>query len=176
MDILLRNTENITKKLNNRRELLAFYNALQRHGKEFKKIQEDLKWQSVASCVDFYYRAFKVSELYKQWKAEWKRKKATAAISLRKKANKSRLEIPSEFMKPLLASSGKKDPKKSPKESKKRKNRYIKVTLPSLDEPIVMAQDNPKRVGSLSFQRYEKYKAARTLREYYSLGARKGDA
>ena len=125
MDTLLRSNESeTTKKKSSRRELFAFYNALQRHGKEFKKIRDELKWKSVAYCVDFYYRVFKVSELYRQWKTEWQRKKAIATTEKLQKAKKSRrLQIPSEFIKPLLASYGNKTTTKSSKVKKKRKNK-----------------------------------------------------
>jgi hypothetical protein len=46
---------------------------------------------------------------------------------------------------------------------------------PAGNEPIVYAQKNPKKVGSSSHKRYDKYKAARTPLEAVSLGARQGD-
>ena len=40
---------------------------------------------------------------------------------------------------------------------------------------IEVQQENPKKPGSLSFERYEAYKAARTLEEMLSLGGVRGD-
>ena len=39
-----------------------------------------------------------------------------------------------------------------------------------------MLQENPKKVGSMSYDRYEKYKHAKTLGEYLELGAKVADA
>ncbi|CAK9028019.1 Poly(A) RNA polymerase GLD2-A [Durusdinium trenchii] len=46
---------------------------------------------------------------------------------------------------------------------------------PGLDEPIEFLQVNPKKAGSTSFDRYEKYKMGKTVREALALGAAKGD-
>jgi len=43
------------------------------------------------------------------------------------------------------------------------------------NEPIAFVQTNPKTKGKTSWDRYEKYKAARTPKEALSLGAAKGD-
>jgi len=168
MNLLLHSEAKETKT--SRRDLFAFYDALKRHGKHFTKIQEDLKLKSVSSCVDFYYRIFKLSDLYKQWKSESKQLKAKPRVL----KTKPRVSIPRNFLKPLLASHTM--TKRTTKPNGKRKRRYIRVNLPSLDEAIVMVQDNPKRPSSLSFSRYEKYKAAQTLKEFYALGGRKKDA
>ena len=39
------------------------------------------------------------------------------------------------------------------------------------DLPIEFDEDNPKRIGSASYTRYDHYKIARTFREMYELGA-----
>ncbi|MEO1519085.1 MAG: hypothetical protein AAFV95_29065, partial [Bacteroidota bacterium] len=44
-----------------------------------------------------------------------------------------------------------------------------------LDEQCVIQQNNPKRVGSKSHERYEKYKAARSYTEFIELGGLHGD-
>ena len=46
---------------------------------------------------------------------------------------------------------------------------------PDFDDPIEFVQTNPKKVGGTAFHRYEKYKAAKTVKEALSLGAAKGD-
>lgn len=46
---------------------------------------------------------------------------------------------------------------------------------PQDTEPITFATVNPKRSGSSAFERYEKYKRARTVSEALNLGAVKGD-
>jgi len=46
---------------------------------------------------------------------------------------------------------------------------------PQDTEPITFATNNPKRQGSSAFERYEKYKRARTVSEALNLGAVKGD-
>ena len=51
-----------------------------------------------------------------------------------------------------------------------------KRELPPLNTPVVLMQENPKKPGSLSYTRYEKYKHARTLGEYLELGAKIADA
>ena len=43
------------------------------------------------------------------------------------------------------------------------------------DRRIAVQQDNPKRAGSKSFARYERYKKANTGGEFYRLGGTKGD-
>lgn len=43
------------------------------------------------------------------------------------------------------------------------------------DDAIEFLQDNPKKAGNSSYDRYEKYKVARTVREALALGAAKGD-
>mmetsp|Transcript_45387 Transcript_45387/g.84667 ORF Transcript_45387/g.84667 Transcript_45387/m.84667 type:complete len:194 (+) Transcript_45387:135-716(+) len=47
--------------------------------------------------------------------------------------------------------------------------------VPDLEEPIEFLQDNPKKAGGAPFERYEKYKVAKTIKEALSLGAAKGD-
>jgi len=51
-----------------------------------------------------------------------------------------------------------------------------KKELPPLHTEITLVQENPKREGSMSYNRYEKYKHARTLGEYLELGAKIADA
>jgi hypothetical protein len=46
---------------------------------------------------------------------------------------------------------------------------------PGADEPIAFQQENPKRVGTNGWTRYEKYKTAKTGKEALALGAAKGD-
>jgi len=46
---------------------------------------------------------------------------------------------------------------------------------PQLDEPVLYLQDNPKKAGSAGWQRYEKYKRAKTPREALALGSASGD-
>mmetsp|Transcript_45549 Transcript_45549/g.103446 ORF Transcript_45549/g.103446 Transcript_45549/m.103446 type:complete len:202 (-) Transcript_45549:185-790(-) len=46
---------------------------------------------------------------------------------------------------------------------------------PSELEEIVYLQDNPKRMGSSSYDRYELYKTAQTVAQAMALGAIKGD-
>jgi len=43
------------------------------------------------------------------------------------------------------------------------------------DDRIEYSQDNPKKAGSDSYNRYEKYKKAQTVKEALELGAAKGD-
>eukprot|EP00440_Ansanella_granifera_P056102 gb/GFBE01060806.1/.p1 GENE.gb/GFBE01060806.1/~~gb/GFBE01060806.1/.p1 ORF type:complete len:281 (+),score=63.49 gb/GFBE01060806.1/:1-843(+) len=43
------------------------------------------------------------------------------------------------------------------------------------DEHIVFQQENPRKAGTQTWSRYEKYKVAKTLREALSLGAARGD-
>jgi len=47
--------------------------------------------------------------------------------------------------------------------------------IPGDDEKILFKQTNPKRSGASSYTRYDKYKAATTIREAYTMGAMKGD-
>lgn len=47
--------------------------------------------------------------------------------------------------------------------------------LPGYDEPIIFVQKNPKRPGTESAQRFDKYKAAKTITQALALGACKGD-
>merc|ERR1712048_465271 len=46
---------------------------------------------------------------------------------------------------------------------------------PTGDEPIKFDQRNPKGFGSDAYNRYERYKRARTVEEALALGAKKGD-
>ncbi|CAE7490510.1 papd4-a [Symbiodinium natans] len=50
-----------------------------------------------------------------------------------------------------------------------------KEAIPGPDDPIEFLQQNPKKAGGKGFDRYEKYKSARTITEAMSLGAAKGD-
>lgn len=43
------------------------------------------------------------------------------------------------------------------------------------DDPIVFLSDNPKRPGTATYERYEKYKGAKTRREAMQLGASRAD-
>ena len=63
---------------------------------------------------------------------------------------------------------------------KKRKRKYYKknkkkprVVLPPGDTPIKLLQENPKR--GMSFERYEVYKKAKTIDEFFELGGSTGD-
>jgi hypothetical protein len=49
------------------------------------------------------------------------------------------------------------------------------ATVPSGDDPIVFVQTNPKRQGTTSHARYEKYKHAKTPNEALTMGCTKGD-
>lgn len=54
--------------------------------------------------------------------------------------------------------------------------RYMRGDLPPLHTKIRVLQDNPKREGSASAARYDKYKSAKTLGEYLELGGSTADA
>ena len=59
----------------------------------------------------------------------------------------------------------------------KRKNTAsgtITRALPD-DTPLVILQSNPKRSGTKSYERYEKYKQATTIGEFLNLGGTRGD-
>ena len=43
------------------------------------------------------------------------------------------------------------------------------------DRALAILQDNPKKSGSLSHARYDRYKLAKTLSQFYALGGTKGD-
>jgi len=45
----------------------------------------------------------------------------------------------------------------------------------SLDRAIRIQQENPKKADSIAWQRYEKYKKAKTVKQFLKLGARTGD-
>ncbi|CAJ1344449.1 unnamed protein product, partial [Effrenium voratum] len=47
--------------------------------------------------------------------------------------------------------------------------------MPGFEEPIEFLQTNPKKAGATSFDRYEKYKMAKTIKQALALGAAKGD-
>ena len=57
---------------------------------------------------------------------------------------------------------------------KKISNEMVKSML-ATNAPIVIQQDNPKKPGSKSYDRYEKYKKATTLDEMLDLGGSRGD-
>ena len=46
---------------------------------------------------------------------------------------------------------------------------------PAGSQPIQIQQDNPTRIGSEAYLRYERYKAARTVQEFLDLGGTKTD-
>ena len=50
------------------------------------------------------------------------------------------------------------------------------TALPLPSAFILVQQQNPKRKGSKSAARYEIYKSATTLQDYYALGGTKADA
>lgn len=56
-----------------------------------------------------------------------------------------------------------------------RYKEYDGTPLPENDERIVFNQENAKRLASSGWERYEKYKKAKTLDQALSLGAAKGD-
>ena len=60
------------------------------------------------------------------------------------------------------------------KQKKKAKSKSKSSTLPPDASKITMKQQNPKR--GKSKLRYDRYKAAKTLAEYYSLGGTPADA
>ena len=72
--------------------------------------------------------------------------------------------------------------KSSPKEEKatqkkkKMKNGVEKVQLPPPQTKISIQEKNPKKSGSKSAARYDVYKTAKTIAEFYSLGGKKADA
>ena len=57
---------------------------------------------------------------------------------------------------------------------KKISNTDIKSMIEN-NASITYRQDNPKREGSKSFHRYEKYKVAKTIKEFFDLGGSKAD-
>jgi len=61
----------------------------------------------------------------------------------------------------------------TPKSKKKKKE---KVELPPPESKISFQEKNPKKTGSKSAARYDVYKTAKTLAEFYSLGGKKADA
>ena len=64
--------------------------------------------------------------------------------------------------------------KKTPKTKPKKKKE--KVELPPPQTKISLQDKNPKKKGSKSAARYDVYKTAKTLAEFYSLGGKKADA
>jgi len=60
------------------------------------------------------------------------------------------------------------------KEKEERERKRASLIYP-LDTPIEFLQDNPKMPTSMSFARYEKYKLAKTMGEYFALGGTRGD-
>ena len=60
-------------------------------------------------------------------------------------------------------------------EQPKKKKRWPKLAPWSEDKKIVCLQENPKAKDKPSGVRYEKYKAAKTVREYLDLGGTKDD-
>eukprot|EP00929_Paragymnodinium_shiwhaense_P053642 TRINITY_DN26869_c0_g1_i4.p1 TRINITY_DN26869_c0_g1~~TRINITY_DN26869_c0_g1_i4.p1 ORF type:complete len:243 (+),score=46.82 TRINITY_DN26869_c0_g1_i4:239-967(+) len=52
---------------------------------------------------------------------------------------------------------------------------YDGSSAPQAEEAIAYEQENPKQVGTAGWERYEKYKSARTPTEALALGAAKGD-
>ena len=58
---------------------------------------------------------------------------------------------------------------------KRRKNKKKpRVYLPPDDTKIELLQENPKR--GLSYERYEMYKTAKTIKEYFEMGGSRSDA
>eukprot|EP00933_Yihiella_yeosuensis_P069681 TRINITY_DN7649_c0_g1_i1.p1 TRINITY_DN7649_c0_g1~~TRINITY_DN7649_c0_g1_i1.p1 ORF type:complete len:269 (+),score=59.41 TRINITY_DN7649_c0_g1_i1:116-922(+) len=72
-------------------------------------------------------------------------------------------------------------PKSKPVESKAKAAAPSGAVVPNSgaqpgdDEPILFVQENPKRSGSTSWDRYEAYKKGKTVKEAMQLGAAKGD-
>ena len=60
------------------------------------------------------------------------------------------------------------------KEKAARKRQRLNDLYP-LDATVEFLQDNPKQPTSMSYARYEKYKAAKTIEEYFQLGGTRGD-
>jgi len=51
----------------------------------------------------------------------------------------------------------------------------ISEVVPFGDDPVEFVQDNPRKIGTLTHDRYEKYKSAKTPNEALRLGALKGE-
>ena len=61
------------------------------------------------------------------------------------------------------------------KENEERKRQRLDSTLYSPNTPIQFLQNNPKQPTSMSYARYEKYKVAKTIKEYFELGGTRAD-
>mmetsp|Transcript_79771 Transcript_79771/g.124404 ORF Transcript_79771/g.124404 Transcript_79771/m.124404 type:complete len:231 (-) Transcript_79771:13-705(-) len=51
----------------------------------------------------------------------------------------------------------------------------ISEVVPFGDDPVEFVQDNPRKIGTMTYDRYEKYKSAQTPNEALRLGALKGE-
>jgi len=59
--------------------------------------------------------------------------------------------------------------------SKTKPNKLRLFSEGWLDRALRIQQENPKKAGSIAWHRYEKYKKAKTVKQFLKLGAHKGD-
>lgn len=76
---------------------------------------------------------------------------------------------------PAVDPKGKAKAKSSGAEQSKAKPAGTDGPTPRDDDPIEYVQESPKRQGTAAYDRYEKYKKAKTPNEAMALGAVKGD-
>ena len=60
------------------------------------------------------------------------------------------------------------------KEKEEKKRQRLGIMFP-LDTPVEFLQNNPKSSKSMSYTRYENYKHAKNMGEYFQLGGTRGD-
>jgi len=161
-----------TSSINSRHRLVEFSKIISRYGKNFRKIHENWRHsESVSFCIAFYYRYFKMTDLYKSWKSRHSREK-------RSKRSRKRAEAPttsSTVREPTDETHSRTSSVSSSRTTKRPRTSVSRVSsLPPPHTLIEVSQDNPKR--GKSKERYEKYKAASTLQQYYDLGGSRADA
>eukprot|EP00913_Durusdinium_trenchii_P020057 g18849.t2 len=76
---------------------------------------------------------------------------------------------------PRPAKRAKVEKTESQSPSEKASSSDLGGNIPGDDEPVVFQADNPKRSGTTAYERYEKYKSAKTITEALEKGAARGD-
>lgn len=92
---------------------------------------------------------------------------------LRKRRQELRNKRKSSNPMSKIAAKEKSDKKVSMNKCSKTTDEMTKMLLENV--PVRLIQENPKKVGSKSHKRYERYKSASTLQEMLNLGAVRGD-